>query len=140
MKKHRWRLAAAVSVLVAGSVAAVAGQAATARAAGAAGAGGAAGASCPWVTSRAPVAQRVAQLMSQMSLADEISMVEGHGTSNPYVFYTPAIPSLCIPAAGLEEGPAGGRDGQTGGTLLPGGAWLAAGCDRSLAQPRVREM
>ena len=30
----------------------------------------AAGASCPWVTSRAPVAQRVAQLMAQMSLAD----------------------------------------------------------------------
>ena len=55
---------------------------------------------CPWVSSRAPIAQRVAQLMSQMSLADEISMVEGHGTTNPYVFYTPAIPSLCIPAVG----------------------------------------
>ena len=40
--------------------------------------------------------------MGQMSLADEISMVEGHGTTNPYVFYTPAIPALCIPAVGLE--------------------------------------
>src|SRR6202042_3321112 len=29
-------------------------------------------ASCPWVSSRAPVAQRVAQLMGQMSLDDEI--------------------------------------------------------------------
>ena len=54
--------------------------------------------SCPWVTSQAPIAQRVAQLMGQMSLADKITMVEGHGTSNPYVFYTPAIPALCIPA------------------------------------------
>jgi beta-glucosidase len=65
----------------------------------------AASTSCPWVTSRAPIAQRVAQLMSQMSLADKITMVEGHGTSNPYVFYTPAIPALCIPAVGLEDGP-----------------------------------
>ena len=30
----------------------------------------AASATCPWVTSRAPVSQRVAQLMSQMTLAD----------------------------------------------------------------------
>ena len=36
-----------------------------------------ASASCPWVTSHAPISQRVAQLMSQMSLDDEISMVEG---------------------------------------------------------------
>jgi len=76
----------------------------------------AAGASCPWVTSRAPISQRVAQLMSQMSLADEISMVEGHGTSNPYVFYTPAIPALCIPAVGEEDGPGGVADGLTGVT------------------------
>jgi hypothetical protein len=34
------------------------------------GAAGQAAASCPWVSSRAPIAQRVAQLMSQMSLAD----------------------------------------------------------------------
>jgi beta-glucosidase len=85
--------------------------------------------SCPWVTSKAPVAQRVAQLMSQMSLADEISMVEGHGTTNPYVFYTPAIPSLCIPAVGLEDGPSGVADGLTGVTQLPAGVALAATWD-----------
>ena len=65
--------------------------------------------SCPWVTSHAPIAQRVAQLMSQMSLADKITMVEGHGTSNPYVFYTPAIPALCIPGGGTGRRP--GRGG-----------------------------
>ena len=48
--------------------------------------------------------------MSQMSLADKITMVEGHGSTNPYVFYAPAIPSLCIPAVGLEDGPAGVAD------------------------------
>ena len=93
----------------------------------------AASATCPWVTSRAPVSQRVAQLMSQMTLADEITLVEGHGTSNPYVFYTPAIPALCIPAVGLEDGPAGVADGLTGVTELPAGVALAATWDPSLA-------
>src|SRR5581483_5305316 len=90
--------------------------------------------SCPWVTSTAPISQRVAQLMGQMTLADEISMVEGHGTSNPYVFYTPAIPSLCIPAVGLEDGPSGVADGLTGVTQLPAGVALAATWDPSLAK------
>jgi beta-glucosidase len=90
--------------------------------------------SCPWVTSTAPIAQRVAQLMGQMSLSQKISMVEGHGTSNPYVFYTPAISSLCIPAVGMEDGPAGVADGLTGVTQLPAGATLAATWDPSLAQ------
>ena len=90
--------------------------------------------SCPWVTSTAPIAQRVAQLMGQMSLSQKISMVEGHGTSNPYVFYTPAISSLCIPALGMEDGPAGVADGLTGVTQLPAGATLAATWDPSLAQ------
>jgi beta-glucosidase len=71
--------------------------------------------------------------MSQMSLANEISMVEGHGTSNPYVFYTPAIASLCIPAFGLEDGPSGVADGLTGVTQLPAGVALAAAWDPSLA-------
>jgi beta-glucosidase len=90
--------------------------------------------SCPWVTSTAPVAQRVAQLMTAMSLADKISMVEGHGSTNPYVFYTPAIPALCIPAVGLEDGPAGVADGMTGVTQLPAGVSLAASWDPSLAE------
>jgi beta-glucosidase len=72
--------------------------------------------------------------MSQMSLSNEISMVEGHGTANPYVFYTPAISSLCIPAFGLEDGPAGVADGLTGVTQLPAGVALAATWDPSLAQ------
>src|SRR5689334_3559937 len=44
---------------------------------GAAGTAAAAAASCPWVHSRAPVAQRVRQLMAAMTLDDKLAMVDG---------------------------------------------------------------
>jgi beta-glucosidase len=69
-----------------------------------------------------------------MTLANEITMVEGQGTSQPYVFYMAAQPSLCIPAMGLEDGPLGVGDGLTGVTQLPSGASLAATFDISLAR------
>ena len=90
----QWRLLAGGVVVIA----ALGGLIAAPAAASASRAGLASSASCPWVTSREPTDQRVAQLMGKMSLSQKISMVEGHGTSNPYVFYTPAISSLCIPA------------------------------------------
>ncbi len=132
-----WRvLSRKARLLTAGVVTALLAVPATAAAAAASPASvrSATGASCPWVTSHAPISQRVAQLISQMSLADEISMVEGHGSSNPYVFYTPAIPALCIPAVGEEDGPAGVADGLTGVTQLPAGVALAATWDPSLAE------
>jgi beta-glucosidase len=122
-----------VTAVAAVSLAVLVGVPAAAAQAGA-GAQRAPGSSCPWVTSTAPIAQRVAQLMGQMSLSQKISMVEGHGTSNPYVFYTPAISSLCIPAVGMEDGPAGVADGLTGVTQLPAGATLAATWDPLMAQ------
>ena len=128
-KKARLLTAGTVAALLAVPVTAAASQASVS-----ASLTSGASASCPWVTSHAPVSQRVAQLMSQMSLADEISMVEGHGTTNPYVFYTPAIPALCIPAVGEEDGPAGVADGLTGVTQLPAGVALAATWDPSLAE------
>jgi len=121
----------AAAVIVAGLAvvpAAAAATSATARAVTAS------SSDCPWVTSTAPIDQRVAQLMGQMTLADKISMVEGHGTTNPYVFYTPAIPALCIPAVGLEDGPSGVADEMTGVTQLPSGVSLAATWDPSLAR------
>jgi len=132
-----WRvLSRKTRLLTAGMVAAllpVLATAAASQASASASLTSAAGASCPWVASHAPISQRVAQLMGQMSLADEISMVEGHGTTNPYVFYTPAIPALCIPAVGEEDGPGGVADGLTGVTQLPAGVALAATWDPSLA-------
>ena len=125
-RRHRWRvLAAFVAVLTGLGV--VTGGLVAARARSAA------SASCAWVTSRAPIDQRVGQLLGRMSLNDKISMVEGHGITNPYVFYTAAIPALCIPAVGLEDGPSGVADGMRGVTQLPAGVALAATWDPSLA-------
>ncbi len=98
--------------------------------------------SCPWLDSSQPIAQRVAQLMSQMTVAQEDFIVEGHGTANepptpggnPYVFWMPGIESLCIPALGEEDGPAGVADGLPGVTQLPAGVGLAATFDPSLAR------
>jgi beta-glucosidase len=72
-------------------------------------------------------------LMAQMSLADKINEVTGAGTSEPYVFYISAIPSLCIPAIGEEDGPVGPGDGLTGVTQMPAAVSVAATFDPSLA-------
>jgi beta-glucosidase len=91
---------------------------------------------CPWVGSQAPISARVADVIDHMSLDDEITMVEGHGTAppNPYVFYMPGIPDLCIPQLGEEDGPAGVADQLTGVTQLPAGVGVAATFDPSLAR------
>ena len=68
-----------------------------------------------------------------MTIPNEITMVEGQGTSNPYVFYMAGIPSLCIPSLGEEDGPNGVADGLTGVTQLPAGVALAATFDPALA-------
>jgi beta-glucosidase len=91
-------------------------------------------AACPWLNQSEPISTRVSQLMSQMTLQNEITLVEGHGSSNPYVFFEPAIPSLCIPQMGEEDGPAGVADQQTGVTQLPAGVDLAATFSPSLAR------
>ena len=90
--------------------------------------------SCPWLSQSESISTRVSQLMAKMTLQDEITLVEGHGSSNPYVFYEPAIPSLCIPQLGEEDGPAGVADGLTGVTQLPAGVDLAATFSPSLAR------
>ncbi len=104
--------------------------------AGTAAAGGAPSpsASCPWTSSSQPIARRVAEVLDNMSLANEITIVQGAGTSNPYVFYMPGIPSLCIPALGEEDGPNGVGDKLTGVTQLPAGVDLAATFSPSLAR------
>jgi beta-glucosidase len=72
--------------------------------------------------------------MSQMSIADEITVVEGHGPNVPYLFNMPGIARLCIPPLGEQDGPAGVGDGLTGVTQLPTGVGLAATFDPSLAE------
>jgi beta-glucosidase len=91
-------------------------------------------ADCPWLDQSLPIATRVQMVLSHMTLADEITMVEGQGTSQPYVFYMAAQPALCIPAMGLEDGPVGVGDGLTGVTELPAAVSLASTFDTSLAR------
>ncbi|HEX3959255.1 MAG TPA: glycoside hydrolase family 3 C-terminal domain-containing protein [Trebonia sp.] len=88
---------------------------------------------CPWLNQSLPVQKRVSMLMAQMTLPDKINMVTGAGTSEPYVFYISAIPSLCVPAIGEEDGPLGVGDGLTGVTQMPSAVSVAASFDTSLA-------
>lgn len=90
-------------------------------------------ASCPWLNQSLPVSQRLKMLMAKMTLADKINMVTGAGTSEPYVFYISAIPGLCIPAMGEEDGPVGVGDGLTGVTQMPSAVSLASTWDQALA-------
>jgi beta-glucosidase len=93
-----------------------------------------AGPSCPWLNQDLPISTRVSKLLASMSLTQEVSLLEGHGSSNPYVFFEPAIPSLCIPQLGEEDGPNGAGDGLAGVTQLPAGVNLAATFSDSLAR------
>ncbi|HTW05169.1 MAG TPA: glycoside hydrolase family 3 C-terminal domain-containing protein [Streptosporangiaceae bacterium] len=90
-------------------------------------------AACPWLNQSLPISQRVSMLMSQMTLADKINEVTGGGFSEPYVFYIPAIPSLCVPSQNEEDGPVGVGDGLTNVTQMPSAQSLAATFDPSLA-------
>ena len=105
----------------------------TVKAAGEAGLTAADSTACPWLNQALPVQQRVSMLMAQMTLPDKINMVTGGGTTQPYVFEIPAIPSLCVPAIGEEDGPLGVGDGLTGVTQMPSAASVAASFDTSLA-------
>jgi beta-glucosidase len=91
-------------------------------------------AACPWLNQSLSVARRVSLLLARMTLADKIAMVGGQGISKPYVFFTAAQRSLCIPALGMEDGPNGVGDKLTGVTQLPSGVALAATFDPALAR------
>jgi beta-glucosidase len=119
------------SVVAAAACVALLAPAATAPGASAA---GSPAPSCPWLNQSLSIQQRVQMLMSQMTLANKINMVTGAGFSEPYVFYISAIPSLCVPAIGEEDGPLGPGDGLTGVTQLPGAVSLAATFDPALAR------
>jgi beta-glucosidase len=90
-------------------------------------------ASCPWLNQSLSVQQRVKLLMAQMTLAQKISMMTGAGFSTQYVFETAAIPSLCIPAIGEEDGPLGVGDSNAGVTQMPSAVSVAATFDQSAA-------
>ncbi|MDX6330250.1 MAG: beta-glucosidase [Streptomycetaceae bacterium] len=88
----------------------------------------------PWVGSSTPVADRVAQVMAQMTQAQKISMLHGNGNASPYIGNLSAIPSLCIPSMGFQDGPSGVGDGLGGVTQLPAAVASAATWDTGLQQ------
>lgn len=87
-------------------------------------------ADCPWVGSSAPIADRVSQVLGEMTLDEKISMVHGADT-NGYTGRVAAIPRLCIPQLKLQDGPIGARMHDT--TQLPSAVSLAASFDPELA-------
>jgi beta-glucosidase len=94
-----------------------------------------AGSSCPWLNPSLSVSQRVGMLLPRMSLADKLDMLAGTGAPSMMAGVVTSSPvrRLCIPAMGLQDGPNGVGDGQTGVTQLPAGVSLAATWDTSLA-------
>ena len=96
----------------------------------------AATANCPWLNSDLSVAQRVALLLPQMTLADKLDLMEGHNYYSPSgaIGYTDPIPSLCVPEVTEEDGPAGVADGVSGATQLPAPVNDAATWDPSQAK------
>jgi beta-glucosidase len=89
--------------------------------------------SCPWVTSGAPIPDRVSSLLAEMTLDQKVTLMTGTLGSS-YTGYTPAIPALCIPALNLEDGPAGVGDLMTGVTQLPAPVNVAATWDTAAEQ------
>ncbi|WP_460443708.1 glycoside hydrolase family 3 C-terminal domain-containing protein [Amycolatopsis stemonae] len=87
---------------------------------------------CPWVGSTAPVADRVTQLMAAMSPQQKVAVLHGNGATGPYIGNTDAVPELCIPALGLQDGPAGVGDGLDGVTQFPAPVSAAATWDTAL--------
>jgi beta-glucosidase len=71
---------------------------------------------CSWVGSTAPIEQRVAQVLSQMTLDEKITMVHG-AAGSAYAGYIPGVARLCIPALKMQDGPVGVRMNDT--TQLP---------------------
>ncbi len=89
---------------------------------------------CPWVGSTAPVADRVSQVMAQMTNAQKVSILHGNNNATPYIGNITGIASLCIPGIGLQDGPAGVGDGLGGVTQMPGANTSAATWDTALEQ------
>jgi beta-glucosidase len=88
---------------------------------------------CPWVTSSAPLDQRVGQLLGQMTLDEKLNELHGDNSS-AYAGTVPAVPRLCIPQLTLDDSPAGVGHQMTGVTQLPAPVADAATWDAGLAE------
>ena len=89
----------------------------------------------PWLDAGQPIEQRVNELLTQMTLDEEATILEG--VSAPAgvrsAGYVLGVPRLGIPAQMLSDGPAGVRDGAPA-TALPAPVSLASTFDPGVAQ------
>ena len=69
-----------------------------------------------------------------MTLDEKLQMLHGTGAASPYIGDIAAIPALCIPAIGLQDGPVGVGDGFGGVTQMPSAVTSAATFDIALEQ------
>jgi beta-glucosidase len=92
-------------------------------------------AACPWLNSKLPVGDRVNQLLKAMTPLQESTLLHLRqlDPTVPYEGYTPAIPSLCIPAITEQDGAAGVATRFPGVTQLPAPISDAAAFDPGLA-------
>ena len=74
---------------------------------------------CPWLDQSLSVSRRLRMLLPKLTLSEKVSLVHGIEPSHDYGGYVTGIPSLCIPALKLNDGPAGVGDGKVDVTALP---------------------
>ena len=91
---------------------------------------------CPWVDAsrqhRASPATLAGEVLARMTLAEKVGYVILQSHPNVENSNT-AVPSLCLPALTLTDGPNGLADGLVGVTQLPAAIGVAASFDPSLA-------
>jgi beta-glucosidase len=91
---------------------------------------------CPWAAPgalrHATPAQLAAEVVSRMTLRDELGLVDLAGVRG-YENSTVGVPALCIPPLTLQDGPVGLSRGDTGVTQLPSSLAVAATFDTSAA-------
>ncbi|HEY3715459.1 MAG TPA: glycoside hydrolase family 3 C-terminal domain-containing protein [Jatrophihabitantaceae bacterium] len=89
----------------------------------------------PWLDASRPIEQRVDELLGQLTIEEEATLLEGVNAPAGVhaVGYVNGVPRLGIPAQLLSDGPAGVRDG-TPATALPAPVSLAASFDPTLAR------
>ena len=89
---------------------------------------------CPWLNQSLPISQRVRLLLSKMTLANEITMVEGQGTGQALRVLPGRAAVVVHPRDGPGRRPARGRRWADRGHPVPAGVSLAATFDTSLAR------
>ncbi|HEY3629850.1 MAG TPA: glycoside hydrolase family 3 C-terminal domain-containing protein, partial [Jatrophihabitantaceae bacterium] len=89
----------------------------------------------PWLNTTQPIEQRVDELLAQLTVEEEATLLEGVNAPAGVhaVGYVAGVPRLGIPAQLMSDGPAGVRDG-TPATALPAPVSLAASFDPALAK------